>query len=295
MEIGDWTACPDLVDVYREIRELGLERNLAELEAFGYTIVENALTPEQTGAMRDRIVELSEKRLGRSLDLANETAHQETKYAQYLLFEDPMFKDAVVNPRPLALVRYLLGKRCILSSLGSHVKGPGGPGLLLHSDMGNGFPDPFPPYSQVANVNYAMTDYTEAAGALAMVPGSHRHARQTTDWEKGLDGNARNPHAIAIEVPAGTAVVFHGNTWHGSFPRKVPGLRVNLAAFFCREYIQPQEDRHHVPDGYLRGDEDNVLAGLLGRDLAHGWREEGPRKLYARRHADADRVKSWQS
>lgn len=60
MEIGDWSACPDLVDVYRDIRELGLERNLAELEAFGYTVVEEALTPDQTTAMRDRIVELSE-------------------------------------------------------------------------------------------------------------------------------------------------------------------------------------------------------------------------------------------
>jgi ectoine hydroxylase-related dioxygenase (phytanoyl-CoA dioxygenase family) len=295
MEIGDWSACPDLVDVYQDIRELGLERNLAELEAFGYTIVEGALTPAQTVAMRDRIVELAEQRLGKPLDLEAETQHQETKYAQYLLFEDPMFKDAVVNPRTLALVRYLLGKHCVLSSLGSHVKGPGGPGLLLHSDSGNGIPDPFTPYSQVANVNYCMTDYTEERGALAMVPGSHRFQRQTTQWERGLDGNERNPHAIPIEVPAGTAVVFHGNTWHGSFPRKAPGLRVNLAAFYCREYIQPQEDRRHVPEGYLEGEKDDLLARLLGRDLIHGWKEEGPQRLYERREADAGKMRSWQS
>jgi ectoine hydroxylase-related dioxygenase (phytanoyl-CoA dioxygenase family) len=295
MQIDDWSACPDLVDVYRDIRELGLEQNLAELEAFGYTVVEGALTPQQTSAMRDRIVALAEKRLGKKLDLDSETQHQETKYAQYLLFEDPMFKEAVTNPRTLALIRYLLGKKCILSSLGSHVKGPGGPGLLLHSDNGNGYPDPFPPYSQVANVNFCMTDYTEARGAIAMVPGSHRHGRQVTPSERGLDGNERNPHAIPLEVPAGTAVVFHGNTWHGSFPRKVPGLRVNLAAFYCREYIQPQEDRHHVPDGFLDGAKDDVLARLLGRDLIHGWKEEGPTKLYERREADSGKVKSWQS
>jgi ectoine hydroxylase-related dioxygenase (phytanoyl-CoA dioxygenase family) len=294
MQIGDWSACPDLVDVYRNLTDLGLQANLAELEAFGFTVVEGALEPDQTRVMRDRIVELSEERLGRKLDLEDETQHNETKYAQYLLFEDPMFKAAVVNPKPLALIEYLLGKSCILSSLGSHIKGPGGPGLLLHADTSNGAPDPFPPYAQVANVNYAMTDYTEERGAFAVIPGSHRHGRQVTHWERGLDGAKRNPHAIPVEVPAGSAIVFHGATWHGSFPRKVPGLRVNLAAFFCREYIQPQEDRHFVPQGYL-GDGDDRLAQLLGRDLAHGWREEGPKRLYDRRSADAHKVKSWQS
>jgi ectoine hydroxylase-related dioxygenase (phytanoyl-CoA dioxygenase family) len=294
MEIGDWSACPDLVDVYRNLCDLGLQANLAELEAFGFTVVEGALEADQTRVMRDRIVELSEERLGRKLDLAAETEHNETKYAQYLLFEDPIFKAAVVNPKPLALIEYLLGKSCILSSLGSHIKGPGGPGLLLHADTSNGAPDPFPPYAQVANVNYAMTDYTEERGAFAVIPGSHRHGRQVTHWERGLDGPKRNPHAIPVEVPAGSAIVFHGATWHGSFPRKVPGLRVNLAAFFCREYIQPQEDRHFVPQGYL-DEGDDRLAQLLGRDLAHGWREEGPRRLYDRRTADAHKVKSWQS
>lgn len=294
MEIADWEACPDLVDVYREIRELGLETNLAELEAFGFTVVEGALDPETTTAMRDRIVELAQQRLGRRLDLEGESELNETQYAHYLLFEDKLFKRAVVNPKPLALISYLLGRRCILSSLGSHVKGPGGKGLLLHADTSNGAPDPFPPYAQVANVNYAMTDYTEERGAFAVVPGSHRKLRQTTKWEVGLDGNHRNPQAVAVEVPAGSAIVFHGATWHGSFPRSVPGLRVNLAAFFCREYIQPQEDRRVLPEGFLDpGDE--RLAGLLGRDLIHGWTHEGPRRLYARRAEDAGRARSWQS
>jgi ectoine hydroxylase-related dioxygenase (phytanoyl-CoA dioxygenase family) len=295
MEIGDWSACPDLVDVYRDIRELGLERNLAELEAFGYTVVEGALSPGQTTQMRDRIVELAEQRLDKPLDLDAETEHRDTKYAQYLLFEDPMFKAAVVNPKTMALIRYLLGQRCVLSSLGSHVKGPGGPGLLLHADSGNGMPDPLGPYAQVANVNYAMTDYTEERGALAMVPGSHRLQRQPTKYERGLDGNYRNPHAIPIEVPAGSAVIFHGAVWHGSFPRKVPGLRINLAAFYCREYIQPQEDRRHVPQGYLDGEADATLARLLGADLIHGWKEEGPEKLYERRTEEAGRMRSWQT
>jgi hypothetical protein len=296
MEIGDWTASPDLNDVYEDIETEGLQRNLTELEAFGFTTIPNALSPEQVKAMRSRILEISEERMGKSLDLEGETEHSEVEFIPYLLFKDPLFKQAVANPKTLPLLTYLLGKRCILSSLGSHLKGPGGKGLLLHSDTGNGVPDPFPPYAQVANCNYALTDYTEAGGALAMVPGSQRKQRQVTQYERGLDGNERNPHAIPIEVPAGTAIIWHGNTWHGSFPRKTPGLRVNLSSFYCREYIQPQEDyRRHVPEGFLNGEKDARLARLLGADLVHGWTEEGPLKLYARRTEDVSLERTWQS
>ena len=90
--------------------------------------------------------------------------------------------------------------------------------------------------------------------------------------------------------------MWHGNTWHGSFPRKVPGLRVNLSSYFCREYIQPQEAyRYNVPEGYLDGEKDARLARLLGADLAYGWADEGPLKHFARRRESASGVRSWYS
>ena len=53
MEIGDWKSTKDLNDVYGEARELGLETNLAELEVYGFTVVENAISDDLT----DRAVE----------------------------------------------------------------------------------------------------------------------------------------------------------------------------------------------------------------------------------------------
>lgn len=295
MDIGSWSATPDLNDIYRDIRELGLESNLAELEAFGFTVIEGALSNEQVETFRGQIIEIAEARMGRKLDLENETDHSEVELIPYLLYKNPRFKESVVNPKPLALITYLLGKHAILSSLTCHLKGPGGKGLLLHSDTGNGVPDPFSPYSHVANCNYALTDYTEAGGALAMVPGSHRHFRQPTKYERGLDGNERYEHAIPIEVPAGSAIVWHGNTWHGSFPRKTPGLRINLSNYYCREYMAPQEDyRNTVPAGFLDKTKDARLARLLGADLAYGWTDEGPLKYYKRREQQAASVRSWQ-
>jgi ectoine hydroxylase-related dioxygenase (phytanoyl-CoA dioxygenase family) len=278
MEIGDWRSTRDLNDLYRQIRELGLETNLAELDAFGFTIVEDALTPGLTLKLREAVVREAEIAFAAKLDIEREEAHRNWKLVPYLLYKDQLFEQAVLNPKPLALISYLLGQSCLLSSLTSHVKGPGGPGLLIHSDTANGVPGPFSPYSHVANCNYALTDYTEAKGALAMIPGSHRYAHQPARDQVGLDGEARNPEAVAIEVPAGAAVIWHGNTWHGSFPRKVPGLRVNLSMYFCRQYMQPQENyKDHVPAELIaRHGADSRLLKLLGANTVHGWRDEGP-------------------
>jgi hypothetical protein len=286
MEIGNWRATPELNQIYREIRELDLERNLAELEAFGFTMIEGALDPELTTGLRDRIVEITSERIGRPLDVEAETGYQGLQFIPFLLYKDRRFRDVLLNPRPLALVTYLLGRSCAISSVGSHVKGPGGgAGLPLHSDQANGIPQPFPVQSQVANCNYALTDYTEAAGALAMVPGSHHHLRQPMTVEAPVAGPGRNPNAIPVEVPAGSAIVWHGATWHGSFPRQEPGLRVNLSYYFCRPHLLPQEDyRRTVPDGYL-GEGDERLATLLGCEQAWGWTDEGLTRRPARQHS----------
>ncbi|MBN9566883.1 MAG: phytanoyl-CoA dioxygenase family protein [Alphaproteobacteria bacterium] len=296
MEIGNWSATPDLNEIYREIRKQGLETNLAELEAFGFTVIPNALTTEQVAHFRNRIIEISEERLGRKLDIENETGHSEMEFVPYLLYKDKRFKESIINPKVMPLIHYLLGQHCILSSLGCHLKGPGGNGLLLHSDTSNGVPDPFTAYSQVCNCNYALTDYTEEGGSLAMVPGSHRHHRQPTKSERNLVGNDRYEHVIPIEVPAGTAILWHGNTWHGSFPRLKPGLRINLSNYYCREYIAPQENyRNTVPEGFLDGEKDALLARLLGADLAYGWTDEGPLKHFERRKQREEHVQTWQS
>ena len=295
MDIGNWTATPDLNDIYREIRALGLETNLAEMEAYGFTIIEDALPAELTKDLRETILRIAEERIGAKLDIEDETHLNAINLIPYLLFKDPLFKQAVLNPKPLAMITYLLGKHCVLSSMVCHLKGPGGQGLLLHSDNSNGVPEPMTPYSQVANCNYALTDYTEEGGCLAMVPGSHRMHRQPTKWETGLDGNRRYEHVIPIEVPAGSAIVWHGNTWHGSFPRKTPGLRVNLSTYYCREYLVPQETyRHHVPDGFIKPGEER-LARLLGADIVHGWMDEGPAKEFYARGSEVARSRTWQN
>jgi ectoine hydroxylase-related dioxygenase (phytanoyl-CoA dioxygenase family) len=140
---------------------------------------------------------------------------------------------------PSALISYLLGDSCVLSSMVAMVKGPGTRALPLHVDNGPGVPEPLPPYAQVANATWILSDYTVENGPLCFVPGSHHLCRHPAAEEADP---RTNPLVVPIEAPKGSLVVFHGNLFHGALPRTAPGLRLNLIMFFTRMYFRPQED-----------------------------------------------------
>ena len=266
--------------VMARIDELGLGAQIVELETKGYTALKKVLSGEQVDRARSAIVDRVERNTGSRVDLetATEQDFKGMTYLPYLLYDGEVFEEILMEEKPLALVTYLLGESCLLSSLGCHFKGPGGKALPLHSDNGNGMPSPFSPISQVANVNYALTPYSREAGALAMVPGSHKLARQPRGDEMRLWGERTNPDAVSMDLEPGDVVVWHGNTWHGSFARQVPGVRMNLAVYFNRQYIRTQE-RHGdtVPREVLdRHADDGRFKVLLGGKQPYGWQLEGP-------------------
>ena len=264
----------------RAIATMNLDENLLELETQGFTRLRGVLNPTQVTAAKQAIRREMEAKTNKTVDLENESSSdwEGVSLAHYLLFADEIFEEIAVAPQPLALIHYLLGRRAVLSSMTCHFKAQGGRPLALHSDNGNGIPSPFTSIAQVANVNYALTEYSEELGALAIVPGSHRLCRQPQRHEVGLHGEHRNPAAVAVELEPGDCVVWHGNTWHGSFRRSQPGIRVNLAVYFCRQYIVTQEKfGSHVPGDFLQRHANNPqMLTLVGQQQGYGWDKSGP-------------------
>jgi hypothetical protein len=275
MEIGNWPASKNLNEIYLRIRKLGLETNLAELEAFGFTRVENALSPERVVKLREAVLREAERRYKTKIDVDN---FQDWKLLPYLLYKDPLFADLVLHPKGLALVDYVVGRSAILASIVSHPKGPGGDGRALHADIATYVPSPLARYQVACNCYYFLTDDTKDGGALALVPGSHREARSPTPSESAMSGPNRNANAIPIEAKAGTLVVFVGNMWHGSFPRTIPGLRINLAAVYIRSYVAPLENyKTTVTPKFLErfGGRNSRMAQLVGLNTRWGYGDEG--------------------
>ena len=265
-----------------KIDELGLEGNLIELETIGYTTVKGVLSEDRIQRAKNAILRRVESNTGKKIDPDTATAEDLSgglgvgnNYQHYMLYDDEVFEEILMEEKPLALVTYLLGESCHLSSVGCHFKGPGAVGWAgLHADT-NG-PQPFPLYANTSNVNYALTPYSREAGALCMVPGSHKRARRPTPEESALSDEKCNPEAVSMNISPGDAVVWHGNAWHGSFARQIPGIRMNLAMYFVRYHVVTQErDKDNVPQEVLdRHAKDDRFKRLLGGEQRFGWSRE---------------------
>lgn len=241
--IASFPDAAEAFDTLGAIRALGLEARVAELDAYGYTIV----PPEQLAdahtqrALREAVLALAERRSGVRPDLETGETHAGLRGATgqhhyYTLFEAPEITAAVVNPVVTALIQYLLGRSATLSSCSATLKGPGSVALDLHSDNGM-IPSPFPAYAQVANATWILSAYSRENGSICFTPGSHKLCRHPT-----LEEVANPDLAQPVNAPAGSLIVWHGNTWHGAFPRSAPGIRVALIMYFCRMYLRAQEE-----------------------------------------------------
>jgi ectoine hydroxylase-related dioxygenase (phytanoyl-CoA dioxygenase family) len=262
---------------------LGLQDNLVELDTQGYTIIRGVLSEDQIERAQQALLNRMEKTTGKRVDIDTATSDDvqsslghSLEYIPYMLYDDEVFEGILMEEKPLALVSYLVGESCLLSSIGCHFKAPGPTGVVpLHADTLG--PQPFPTYAQTANINYALTPYSREAGATALVPGSHKQARQPTPAESALIGEQSNPAAVPADLAPGDCVVWHGHTWHGSFERQIPGIRMNLAIYLARAHILTQE-RHKdvVPQEVLhRHANDERFKSLLAGRVAFGWQQEG--------------------
>ena len=293
MEIEDWKSTENVNDLYRQIRELDLEQNVSELDAYGFTIVppEKVATEAFRQRITDTVLRVAHERTGiehlvdqnGNRGQYDTNPHTDNQYLLfYLLMEDRVFEEWLVNPTMLTLARYLMDDMVQLSSMSSFVKWIGAwkesePGeqppsgtMGLHSDSPGSALGVLPSnYTNVVNSAYCLTDYTRANGAIAMVPGSHRWARQPKLGE-GED------QAIPVEAEAGSLIVWHGNTWHGAFPKQTDGLRLNVTTYMCNSALKTQEQyQGFVPQEMLDRNPPE-FAELVGANDPMGWGKHGP-------------------
>ena len=259
------TAAKHLSD---EIKNLGLERYVLELETDGLTIV----PPEVTGVTPAFLDHCTEVLLARFTEITGgcpitieegptgeltwpetptgarggENAPAPTQMLiQQLLQLDRCFRDLAVNPVVDALIEYMMGPSRVpghkarrLSSTNSFVKWQGGHGygetLGLHSDQGAN-PLPWGRTALTANATWCLTEYTKEDGALAYVPGSHKSNAHPVQPMAAKQ-------AVAAEGPRGSVIIWHGSTWHGAYPKQTPGLRLNAVAYYRHNAVLPQEN-----------------------------------------------------
>ena len=237
MQIKDWASCPTQSKLYRELAQLGLLENIAELDVFGYTVVppEKVGPPEFHAKVKAAVVDVVESRFGR---LGNDglTWKDRNQIVRMILWEDRIFEELLLNPAGLGLIQHLIGTNCILSLFDGWVKGPGLGRTPLHRDNWDFTRRASPPEPNSANFNYMVTDYSAADGAITFVPGSHKWRRPPMPAEIEYWADRAEP----IQAPAGSMVVWGDLTWHASALRANLGERLMILGTYSRPFMQTQ-------------------------------------------------------
>ena len=291
MTTQNWTKLKHIPSAYQVIKERGLAEHLEELDAYGLTVI----PPDKIGGdrilerAREAVLRIAEEDTGAKYDIETGShgfqMNQGSNNSQHLLFafleKDRIFEEIIQHPMVLPLMEYYLGEDCQLSSLCCFIKwqDPDGYGknLGLHDDTAL-----YPGYSSlpaiphVFNTNWILTDYTKENGAFCIVPGSHNYCRHPEPGE-GVE------EAIPVEAPAGSVLVFHGNVWHGAFPRLTPGLRLSLSCHYVGPHYRLQENFHGRISEEMLARNDARFRELVNYDDPWGWQDSrGPIPWYMR-------------
>jgi ectoine hydroxylase-related dioxygenase (phytanoyl-CoA dioxygenase family) len=247
------------------VSELALERNVAELDALGYTVVEDAAPLELFDRIRADILAVTQEVRDRGEEPFNFGPNTSMVYR--LLAKSDAVAEAVLTPKLTALVGYLLGEGYVAQVATGSVLDQGAIAGPVHADN-QFFPDPFPPQVHMATAIWCCDDFSGDLGSTNIVPGSNHRFRHPRAGE-GLDT------AVPVEAPRGSFVLWTGHTWHRSGGRTAPGQRVALHTGFSRPHICAIEG--YEPDEVQRLVAfDDRFTRLLGADLPYGFTGDTP-------------------
>ena len=209
---------PDLA--HRAARQ-GLTARIREMEDQGYTVIENAISPEFADEVR-------------AATLRALLPHQSFSM-NWMLYHGREFEQLIQNPLLMTLIDASLGRGAVIASFSSIKKGPG-PGVIpIHTDYAH-VPEPYPEFAMTGVGVWALEDWRVASGPTWIIPGSHKLRRGPKPRERSNEG-------VPIEMPKGSVVFFTHGVWHWQGDRTEPGDRVTLHAHFNRGILRSLEPK----------------------------------------------------
>jgi len=198
------------------------------LGADGYVIVEGMLSPSEVALARHDLARvLAETPTGR-----NDFEGFSTQRVYALFAKTRTFDEVAIHPLVLGVLDRVLGQYQLSAPVGIQIR-PGEKAQVLHRDEGV-YPLPRPHPVVVINSMWPLDDFTAANGATRLVPGSHL-------WEDDRRPNA-DTEATVAEMPAGSAMFYLGNLWHGGGANQTERPRLGVILEYVVSWLRPQEN-----------------------------------------------------
>jgi ectoine hydroxylase-related dioxygenase (phytanoyl-CoA dioxygenase family) len=248
-----------------ELDESAVAEHVRRIDEQGYSIVEDAAGPELVAELRDTLRGL-EQRLGVRPKGTAAEGHA-TLRMYNLLAKEPRLGVMATHAGVLPIVESLLDRGCLLSGMTAIDIGPGEHAQPIHGDdlvMSGHLRRPHAP--MMVTCMWALTDFTEANGGTRFVPGSHL-------WEATpFTGEPpHEPEEVALEMAAGSVMVFHGSLWHGGGPNTTEDeWRLGVNVQYCPGFVRQQQNPYLGIPPEVAATFDDRLLELLGYKLYKG-------------------------
>ncbi|MEW9798316.1 phytanoyl-CoA dioxygenase family protein [Alteromonas sp. CYL-A6] len=202
------------------------DADLKQVEAQGYVIIENLLSPEDIATIKAAIIPLLDK-TGR-----NRFEGYKTQRLYAVLNKTRALDRLVDHPRILAMLDRIFMPNYLLSQLQVINLLPGEKGQPLHHDDGF-YPLPRPRPALGAATIWAIDDFTDTNGATMIVPGSHQ-------W--GDDRKPSPEEAMPAVMKAGSVLFYPGIFWHGGGANQSDASRLAVTCQYCEPWLRTQEN-----------------------------------------------------
>ena len=206
------------------------EQAIQEIEVYGFTVLESVLTTDEADEMREALIRC---------DQAVGTEHTNRGAARHvsnLPVLDRVFHKCIDHPRVLPLLEHFLEPSLILGSLNSRIVRPGDGYQQLHSDIPVYMLNMDSPV--MMNTVWMLDDFSPQIGGTRVVPGSHKSGLGTPP--EGFDVK----HEVQPSAPAGSVIVFNGQTWHGGGANTSDRNRHALFGHYRKHMLLFQLDPH---------------------------------------------------
>ena len=232
----------------RPTRDIG--RAKQDLATFGYCLVEGALSPDETTALRMRLREQAEGEAAAGVGSYDGGPGGPNQRVWALVNKGQEFIDLLDHPLIDEFVPDLLGDHAIIFSYSANIAGPGGQPQILHYEQISVQPT-IPDVMVGLNIAFFLDEVTDANGGTRIAPCSGERG-MAPDNPFSIEGT------IAAEGPPGAALLWDSRVWHGTGPNRTDGLRHVILLYFNRHFMRAQEN-------FSLSLRDDVKAGLSDR------------------------------
>jgi len=186
-----------------------LGERLYQLEVEGYVILRDMLSPEQVAALKRQTAALETFPMDYSV-------HQQCQ--SWIQFSGGPITQLIAHSSTISFLKELFGEDPVFMTYEYARSEPGHPGISLHTD-GQPYGSKIFGYEcscpVMVKVLYYLDDLTPEVSPFCVVPRSHlsMHA-DANPYKRYKD----HPEKVMVTAAAGSALVLHARTFHGTYP-----------------------------------------------------------------------------